>query len=357
MPDTFNKTYRYTKGIYEAKVFSTANRDLLYYDNKLTDSNIASSVNIGEVTAGIGNAVVITLPDSAKFNVTLTAADVELRSRQLQTGGILGYNGITDVCEVIKASSTSLTLGSTPAVPYGYDKAVCYINGSGVAYEVDTSTKVVSGFTAEVDATYSVRYYVAKAASEVLDIKTLFNPEVVTLEIKYPVYEAATAAEANSGSLCGYIHAIVPRFQFAGEASLASNNTTPATSSLSGQALAYDSMDVNACQVGNLASLIYLVWEPISGTEGVVDIAVLGGGALSVKSGESATIPVKYIMADGMLAQPDMSDLSFVSAASGTASVSASGVVTGGTAGDTEITITNSDLGLVAYCNVTVTAS
>jgi uncharacterized protein YjdB len=60
-------------------------------------------------------------------------------------------------------------------------------------------------------------------------------------------------------------------------------------------------------------------------------------------------------MADGRLAVPDLTDLAYVSGATGTATV-ADGVVTGVAAGDTEITITNTDPALTAYCNVEVTS-
>ena len=111
MPDRFNKTYRYLKGIYEAKFFD-AERNLQYYDNQLTDANFETSVNLGELTAGVGNPTVIQLPDTARFNVTLTAADIDLRSRWLQTGGVLGYNGITDTCELITAEDASVFTGT-----------------------------------------------------------------------------------------------------------------------------------------------------------------------------------------------------------------------------------------------------
>lgn len=357
MPDTFNKTYRYTKGIYEMKLFSTSNRDLLYYDNKLTDSNIASSVNMGEITAGIGNPTVIQLPDSAKFNITLTAADIDLRAKQLQTGGVLGYNGITDTCEIVTAADASLTVSDTPVAPYGSDIVACYVNGDGTAYEIDPSTKKVKDFVATNGTQYTVRYYIAKAASEVLDIKALFNPVVGTLEVKFPVYEAASVEAAATGTLVGYIHCIAPRYQFGGDATIAANQTTAATTALSGQALAYDANSEITCQAGSLSSLLYLVWEPLDATLGVKDMVVLGGGELTVAVGKTAMIPVKYVMADGLLAQPKMSDLAFESAATATASVADTGIVTGAAQGDTEITIENEELGLVAYCNVTVTAT
>lgn len=354
--DKFIKTYKYSKGIYEANFYSLVNRDLIYHDSKLTDANIASSINLGEITAGIGNATQIMIFDSGKFNITLTAQDIDLRQYKLQTGGNLGYNGKVMTCELIKATSTTLTLSNTPVAPYGSSDVVAYINGDGTAYTVDASTKQVAGFTATVDETYSVRYYIEKPNAEVLNVNALFTPDIVSGEIKMPIYEAPNANSTNSGTLCGYLWVIIPRYQFNGEASITASQTGNVAPSLSGQAIAADDASVTDCSASALSSLIYLIYEPVSETAGIENLAIIGGGVSVVESG-TATVPVKLVMADGSLAQPNMSDLSFTSSATGTATVSANGVVTGVAAGDCDITVAYSELSLSAICPVTVTSA
>lgn len=353
--DKFIKNYKYTKGIYEANVFSLANRDLLYHDSKLTDANITSSINTGEILAGLGNSPQIMIFDSAKFNVTLTAQDIDIRQYQLQTGGSLGYNGVAMTCEIITASGSTLAVSALPSAPYGSDKAVAYVNGDGKAYTVNTASREIEGFTAEAGKQYSVRYYVAKPANEVLDVGALFTPEIVSLELKFPVYQAPTGGSANSGTLCGNLWAIVPRYQFAGEASFAASNTANVAPSLSGQALAVDEIAVTDCSASALSSLIYLVWEPIDETEGITDLAVVGGG-VSVEVGSTEVLPVKFVMEDGMLAQPDMAQLTYTSGDTATATVSDTGVVTGVKTGKCDIAVTYDDLGMTVTVPVNVIA-
>ena len=358
MADSFNKPYRYVKGIYEMKCFATTgNRDLLYYDNKITDSNISTSVNMGELTGGIGNATLIMLPDTAKINVTLTAQDVDLRSRQLQTGGTLGYNGIVDVCEIIEATGTTLSVSKTPCAPYGSESVCCYINGNGTAYEFAAGTASVADFSATPGDTYSIRYYTKVVNAEELSIDTLFNPSVVSLEIKMPVYASTTGAA--SGALCGYWFIYIPRYQFNGDASLSVNQTTAGTSGLSGQALAYDANDANACTLSNLSKLAYMVYQPIDVTEAIEGLFIVGG-AIAGKASESALTPVKVLMADGSVAQPDYSTLTFDIPAgdSSIATVNSAGVISFVGAGDTEVTVTvtgsSPAISTVANVNVTV---
>ena len=87
-------------------------------------------------------------------------------------------------------------------------------------------------------------------------------------------------------------------------------------------------------------------------------MVVLGGGEITVAKNATAAIPVRFVMQDGNLAVPLMSDLKFNSAAQGTATVE-NGVVTGVAAGDTEITITYEEVtpNLTAVCQVTVNES
>ena len=350
--DRFNKTYKYSKGIYTANVYALGTRDLLYHDSKITDSNIESSVNITEVVAGLGNATQIMLFDSAKFNITLTAQDIDLRQYQLQTGGTMGYNGVTMTCELITPASTSLTVTGTPVSPYGSDSVPCYINGAGTAYALDPDTRTVQSFVAVAGESYHVRYYVAKPASEVLDIGALFRPEIVSLELKLPIYAAMTGRSAATGSLVGNLWVICPRYQFNGSAGLNASQTEALSASLSGQALAYEDLSGTDCDSSSLSSLMYLVWEPENAVEGVEDLAVIGGG-LDLSVGESRLLPVKAVMADGLLAQPDYSALTCVSSDPTKAAVSA-GVVTGVAAGACSVTVTWTEAGVSCTVPVSV---
>ena len=79
---------------------------------------------------------------------------------------------------------------------------------------------------------------------------------------------------------------------------------------------------------------------------------------MSIVVGNTAQLPVRFLMNDGTLVVPDYSLMSYTSAATATASVSATGVVTGAAAGSTTITATlTADNTKKAVVPVTVTAS
>jgi hypothetical protein len=75
---------------------------------------------------------------------------------------------------------------------------------------------------------------------------------------------------------------------------------------------------------------------------------------VTVAASQSVQVPVKYVMADDSLVQPDYSDLTYTVTDTSKATVSDKGVLTGVAAGNTENTVENGDLSVVA--NVVVTA-
>lgn len=347
------KKYLFSKGIYSCNVFSTGEkRDLLWHDDKLTDANISGSVNVSKILAGLGNAPQINLFDQSSLSVSLTAADVELRQIQLQTGGEIAYNGKTRVCELITAAEKKLVVTGEPVAPYDNSKIVAYVDGGGEAYEIDPKTKEVKDCEINDAEKHSVMYYVEKPASEVLAVSALYTPDIVSMEIKMPIFTNAVGSSAKQGTLAGYLWIIVPRAQSTSAPNISASQTNPTSPQITLEALPLDTDETSMCE-GTAAApnIAYFVWEPISETETFTDMVVIGGGILSVKKDESKTIPVKLIGEHG-LAQPDMTKLSYQSSADGTATVDTKGVVKGVEAGTADITITFGEL--KATCRVDV---
>ena len=347
---------RYVKGTMEVWCYNPSTFNLDYYSDKIQTNQFSTSCNMGAVNAGIGNPVVINLPDTCEVNLTLTAADFSLEARQLSTGGALDYNGVVPICEEIRAASSTLTVTNTPAAPYGYDTPVGFVGVDGVAYEIDPGTKEVQGFTANAGDDYIVQYFMVAPSAQELTIDTVFDPSIEIVMIKLPAY-SAQGTSAAQGTKVGHYYIWIPRMQFAGKADAEASQTTASTTDISGTALSYKAAVAAGCADAMSGALAYMVYMPEAGaTSAIEDLVVLDGGAVSVKENETVQIPVKYVI-NGQLVQPAYSDLSYVSAAVGTATVDANGVVSGVSAGDTEITITLADPALTAYCNVTVTSA
>ena len=352
----------YVKGTADIWAFNTETGDVDGYSNKLDTSSITSSVNNGEIRAGLGAPVVINLTDSATFTGEVTAQDFSIEARQFQTGGKLAYNGTVPYRENITATGTTLTVTNTPVAAYGEASSnptySCYVGSDGVNYQVNPTTKQIVNFTAEEGQTYCVMYFVEAASAHELTIPTVFAPGIKRVMIRMAAYSAQGNSSMNS-SFVGYVYVHIPRAQFVGgDAGINGSQTENATTTWTFSALAYDEADVTCAECAMDNSVLgYMVYVPCGDVTQSVEALVVTGGMVTVAAEGSVQIPVYYVMPDNSLVTPNYSDLTFQSEADATATVSPTGFVTGVSAGNTTINISiTSQPTIKTVCNVTVTS-
>lgn len=359
---TLNNRPLYAKGTMDVKCFDPGTNNLVYYSNKMSTSQLQSTVNLGAINAGIGNPVVIQIPDTPSLTMNLTAADFSLAGRALTVGGSVTYNGVVPVDEVVEAEGATLTVAQAPVAPLGGCDIVGYVGNNGTAYTIDPATRQVQGFTAEAGKRYCVHYYTVNAGAQQFSVDTLINPAVVRTLVTIPVYSTEKADDNPlNGSRVGSLYITIPRMQFNGDVSTEGSQTTPATTVMNGAALSYDEACEAGIQCGSAASpkLAYMVLELFgSPDQFAAGLAIVGGNDIDVAVGTTAPLAVKYVMDDGSLGTPLMSDLNFESAAPETATVSNQGVVSGVAEGATTVTITTkSAKALTVTANITVPAA
>lgn len=350
----------FVKGVAQFIAYDPTTGNIVGYDNVASDSAITSSVNLQEIAGGFGNALVGIIPDTTRLTGTYTSQAFSFATRKLISGGELAYNGISPVCETITATGASLTVSATPAKHYGQPEsdtlAWCYVRESGTPsymgtnYGIDMATKTVQGLTAITGTSYDVFYFTANASARVLALPSQFNPNLVTVELKYGVYAKQNNA-VSGGTFQGWLYVVVPQAILTGNAGLDGNQTTNSTTDNAWMALLPDNtmMDCAACGT-DAANLAYYVFVPCAGaTSNIEDIAVIGGSPFRISVGESVTLPIKYVMKDGSLLQPDFSQLAVnINAGSDTYVSYANGVLTG---------VSNTSAGIYAEVGVTVVGS
>lgn len=363
----------YVKGTCEAIATNPATGDIEYFSSKFQTANITTSVTMGEIRAGLGNAVAAIIPSDSTLNVDFTAADFNLWAKTAQLGGTLRYNAPVMVCQNVTATTTALTLdvtGGAPVAQIGFAEPKCYVQivnqaapiaTTGEAYDIN-GEGVVQGFTATAGTKYKVWYFVNKASAQIATVSALFDPKVVHFTAQIAVY-ANNGGAANEGTRVGWLYVIVPALKLGGNGGIVGDQTTNDTTSMSGQAVVYDNTVIGEeCDLcggaGNaLAHYIYVPDDEVSAINGLAVI----GGIVDVPTGTTAQLPVKFVMADGSLVTPPSYAEGFTyelgeDAPAGTA-ISAAGVITAGsTAGDTTATVTYTagDKTFVVYATVSV---
>lgn len=352
----------YAKGTMHLKCFDPTTNNLLFYSDKIITNQLQSTVNLGAINAGIGNPVVIQIPDTPSLTQTITAGDFSLAARALAVGSTVVYDGVVPVDEAVTATGTTITVGQTPCAPLGGCDIVCTINNDSTSYLIDATSMQVQGFTATEGTTYCVHYYTKSATAMQMSVNTLMSPAVVRSLYTIPLYatEAGQGA-SNQGSHVGNCYITVPRMQFNGDVSTEGSQTTAATTNLTGTALSYNEACDQGIQCGSAVSpkLAYMVVEIFGNPDQFVQsLAVVGGNEIDVTYDEGTPIPVKYVMPDDSLVTPLMSNLTFAVAEGDTQYITVSplGVVTGVANGTGTVNITsnyNTELTTSVECTVT----
>ena len=339
----------FVKGMVEAIVTDPTTGNIIGYDNVSSESAVTSSVNMGEITGGFGNPLLINIPDTTRITGTLTSQAFSLQQRALTSGGTLSYNGTASICETITATGTTLTVTKQPVKAYGQPASDttcwCYVREHGSAtyvgtnYGVDPSSKAVTGFTAVSGQMYDVFYFYSMASAQVLALPASFNPSVATIRLKYGVYAKQNNSVSN-GTLQGYLYFVVPRAQFTGDAGIGANQTTNSTTAYDWTAVMPDSNMMECADCGdNDSDYAYYIYVPCGGdAASVVGLAVVGG-SVTLSVGQTKQIPVLYVMEDGSVVTPNYSDLTYAVESTGTATINESGQVMGVSTGSSEATV------------------
>lgn len=314
----------FVKGIAEVVITDPTTGNIIGYDNVASEGAVSTSVNMGEITGGVGNPVLMTIPDSTRITGELTSQAFSMQQRALATGGSVLSNGVVSYCETVTTDNTGvLTATMTPVKAYGQPTSDtncwCYVRVHGSAtYQgtnigIDPTTKKTpasAGLTPNTQ--YDLFYFVSMATAKVLALPDSFNPSIATVRIKYCVYAKQNNSVSN-GTLQGYLYFVVPRAQFTGDAGIGANQTNNATTSYSWMALTPDRnmIECNAC--GETGSdYAYYVYAPCNTTidDQVESIFFVGGAKFMLLPGESTQINVLLALKDGTTATPDYSQLS-----------------------------------------------
>lgn len=377
MTYTFKPDYVFTKGIYRAEFFDPATDNLVGFSEYVTDFGLNGSFNEGAVEGGIGNGLIMMIPDTARLAVTARTADDALNNIAMTIGGEIGGNGVIPVVLGVAATGSTLTVSNAVAPLGGQNGAVAYVltssgsdkaaveAASGTAYPVGTGG-VLQGFTAVSGNTYCVKYFTQNSSAEQLDIPALFAPKVVRAHFAVPCYAKKGGGDTMSSSLYKIRHYYFPYYFFSAPMQDTVNQTTPGSVDLSGNCLTYEeALAAGQCASNGVQRYGFIVDEFVGGdtsTAAVDGIYFVGlGDGVSVARNQTVALPVRYTVNGNMTEISDMSQVTFSTAAASTATFedANSNILKGVAAGTTQATVsvTNSRTGAVYTDSITVTVT
>ena len=342
-------------GTIEAFTQSSTQPTKIFTSKTLQESGISISVTAEDIRGGLSNPLLGRYFHDSILEANITDALFNLQYLALNVGGQVVIGGSSLVTETVTGGSGTLTVTGTP-VAFGSAGTVGWYT---VAGQDNWSPLTFSGQTATVEGvtsenTYCVRYNASDAGIQEFTVPSAIIPSEVHLVMTYPLFAGGTSPEAiSTSSQVGELIVDIPRFQFAGNVELSLTSSGAATSNLSGSALA-SYTTANCTDMGTYGTVKQKIYGG-NWYDELMTIAV-DGGNFSIADGATKKLKVIGIFKNGT-GVLDNSELTFTSSASGTASVSDAGVVTGEATGSANITITVTDKTSIAtMVGVTVTA-
>lgn len=324
----------------------------------LLDSSITVGSTAEEARGGPGAKLLGKYYHTSTFDINLTDVLFKLEYFAFQTGSAIQQ--IADVFtseQVTLGAGGSGTITGTPAVYQSYGTIGWAAKPGSDAYQKITFTeKAFTVAGAKEGDIYCVKYISTDNAARQITVSSSFIPSEVTLVMTANLYRAGGRGEndVNNSSKIGIVQVLVPRFQFNGSMELSMTSTGVANSPIAGSALDNPSAD---CSDGGYYAIIT---EQLSGSswyDNVFALAIEDSDIELATTTGTATLSVYALPLNGAAFKPPYEDLTFTSAANGTATVTQEGVVTGVAKGSTTVTVSiKNKAGVEAIANITVPA-
>lgn len=296
-----------------------------------------------DIKGGEGNKLYGRVFTDGMLNLNGSDALFDFKYMEMVTGGQTTVGGfkISDPEQVTITKPNEITVEGTPSKWHGGEICGWYRKANEDNWHKITfvgKTATVSGLAK--DEVVCVQYNKYEGSLKEFIVPATIVPKQVRVVMTTGLYSAGTDTFLDSSKV-GTLTIEIPRFIFSGSTTFNFDNTGASNTDLSGSALVSYDGDASCSASGYYA----VIKEFIRGknpNEGLIALGVKGNG-VTVGVGDTAKLDVRGIFDDGLTKKMPSSDLTFTSAQVSTAEVDNDGVVTGVSAGTTDVTITLTD--------------
>lgn len=329
-------------GLVDLLYFNRTTKDLMLTSKTAINGGIEVTTTEVDVKGGMGHKLIGRVFTDGMFNVNASDALFDFNYMKMALGGEVKIGGdmICSPEQVTITKANEITVTGTPVAWDGqyvgwYTKA-----GEDFANKITFNGKIAVANGLNIGDVVCVRYRTNDATLRQFIVPSTIIPDEVTLIMRAGLFSAGTK-EFTASSKVGDVIIEVPRFIFSGSTTLSFDNTGASTTDLSGSALVnYDS--TASCDENGYYAILKEVIPSRKKTDGLKALAVNHNGT-SVKVGEKTTLDVIGIYENNRTGRVPNADLTFTSTDPTTASVVASGEVTGVKVGKTDIQIKVTD--------------
>lgn len=327
--------------------------NLLFESKTMSTSGIEISTENVQVRGGQGNGLQFTYFHSGAMSLTLTETQWNLGMIAANVG-----SSITTGAHVWTEEDVTLGSGGTGTVE-GTPLVTPDASGSTIYGWADQTKITFSGsnFTlsgGQEGQKVCVRYYANNVAARKVQINANFIPTIGRAVIDTQL--ASSEGDISSGNIIGRVQVEIPRCQLSGSQNLEMSADGVSNTPLTANALVYETSG-GGCSSGGYYATITEILNSANWWDEVIALSIANSD-IEVEAGNTETLSVFAIPSSGSAFIPPYADLTFASVVAGTATVDASGVVTGVSAGTTNITASITEkTSIQAVASVEVTSA
>jgi hypothetical protein len=322
------------------KKFLVSTADVYGYDNSsnlivsgktLLDSSIETTLANKDVRAGRGNQLQYVYYHTTEMNVKINDAqwNLDFIAQNVGASKVTGANIYKEETIVLDAgkggSVTDTPLAVSGTTVYGWVTLA-----SGVVERVTFATKAFTTTGGVLGESVCVRYYKLDTAASSVTIPANVIPGIIRL-----VLVAQLASSDSSTNIIGEVQIEIPKATLSGAFTIALTPDGVASTPLTARALA-STDSIVGCSSSPTYATIKEVLYLANWYDSVIALSIVGGD-FTLANGLTRQLVVYAIPTSGAAFVPPVTGLTFASSVVGDATVSASGLVTWISDGETTI--------------------
>jgi hypothetical protein len=311
-----------------------SNSNLVIVGKTLLDSSIETTLGNTDVRAGRGNQLQYIYYHTAEMNINISDAqwNLDFLSKQVGQDIVTGSNVYTEETITLGALGAG-TVAGTPLAVSGTTIYGWVTHEDGVVERVTFSGSNFTSSHGVATDVVCVRYYALNAAARSLTIPSNFVPSIIRL-----VMVAQLASSDASTNIIGEVQIEVPKGSLTGAFTISLTPDGVASTPLAVRALAANEAWAGCTTQATYAKIDEIIYNT-NWYDNVVGISIEGGD-FSLTHPSTKQLIVRAIPLTGAAFIPPTSGLTFSSATVGTATISASGLVTSVAAGTSLLKVT-----------------
>lgn len=218
----------------------------------------------GEIRAGVGSPLQISLPSQIGLTVTIDVPTSSMEMQAIATGNRLTRNAPAPIPINLTVANDKIIIpeGIVPINPVASERRTALIQGDAYLIEDDGAGEYsidLSDSPLLNGENHCVYIWINKPAAQMMKFSTSAIPEISKMILEFPLYASPRAGDISNSTRIGTDYYVIPRAQPDGNLDRTADQTAHSVTSITFNALPYEDVAADNPCLGSDQSLAYLI--------------------------------------------------------------------------------------------------